>query len=156
VINIHSNPQIIHFIVLLSSNCRRIIRSETMTFNYNKVLIIGATSGIGKALAARVAENNIPIVITGRREGNLKEFVDQYGSDKVKSKVFDVTKLDQVTIPSHSCSSNFLSSKRPVRLTSTTDPPVRIRNPRREPRHRLHLRKLRDPASIRLFQTGNC
>ncbi|PQE19059.1 short-chain dehydrogenase oxidoreductase protein [Rutstroemia sp. NJR-2017a BBW] len=67
-----------------------------MTFNYNKVLIIGATSGIGKALAARVVENNIPIVITGRREENLKEFVDQYGSDKFKSKVFDVTKLDQI------------------------------------------------------------
>ncbi|KAL4749397.1 hypothetical protein BDW72DRAFT_204760 [Aspergillus terricola var. indicus] len=59
-------------------------------------LIIGATSGIGRALAARLVENGIPVVISGRREENLQEFVRQHGSDKVKSKVVDVTKLDQI------------------------------------------------------------
>ncbi|KAL4924586.1 uncharacterized protein BDV17DRAFT_300890 [Aspergillus undulatus] len=60
------------------------------------ILIIGATSGIGKAIACRVVAANIPLVISGRREENLQEFVRGYGSDKVKSKVFDVTNLDQI------------------------------------------------------------
>ncbi|KAL4738897.1 hypothetical protein BDV11DRAFT_170517 [Aspergillus similis] len=67
-----------------------------MSFNYNKVLIIGATSGIGKALATKCVENNIPLVISGRREEHLQKFVRQHGSDKVKSKVVDVTELDQI------------------------------------------------------------
>ncbi|KAL4940482.1 hypothetical protein BDV06DRAFT_224055 [Aspergillus oleicola] len=67
-----------------------------MPFNYNKVLIIGATSGIGKALASRIVEANIPLLISGRREENLQDFVREHGSDKVKSKVFDVTKIDQI------------------------------------------------------------
>ncbi|RDW72676.1 putative short-chain dehydrogenase/oxidoreductase [Aspergillus mulundensis] len=68
-----------------------------MPFNYNKVLIIGATSGIGRAFATKLVENNIPVVISGRREENLQEFIRQHGSDKVTAKVFDVTKLE--TIP---------------------------------------------------------
>jgi short-subunit dehydrogenase len=36
-----------------------------MGFNYQKVLIIGATSGIDRALAAKLDENNIFIVISG-------------------------------------------------------------------------------------------
>ncbi|KAL4962422.1 putative short-chain dehydrogenase/oxidoreductase [Aspergillus stella-maris] len=70
-----------------------------MPFSYNKVLIIGATSGIGRALATKVVKANTPLVISGRREENLQEFLREHGSDKVKSKVFDVTKVDQVAIP---------------------------------------------------------
>ncbi|KAL4900077.1 hypothetical protein BDW74DRAFT_188653 [Aspergillus multicolor] len=61
------------------------------------ILVIGATSGIGRAFATKLVENKIPVVISGRREENLQEFIRQHGSDKVTSKVFDVTKLD--TIP---------------------------------------------------------
>ncbi|KAL4805773.1 hypothetical protein BDV18DRAFT_152488 [Aspergillus unguis] len=60
------------------------------------ILIIGATSGIGKALAIKCVENKIPLVIAGRREEYLQEFVRQHGSDKVTSKVIDVTKLDKI------------------------------------------------------------
>ncbi|KAL4971248.1 hypothetical protein BDW66DRAFT_155848 [Aspergillus desertorum] len=67
-----------------------------MSFNYAKVLIIGATSGIGRGLAKKLVENDIPVVISGRREENLQEFVREHGSDKVKSKVVDVTKLDKI------------------------------------------------------------
>ncbi|KAL4913079.1 hypothetical protein BDW62DRAFT_220886 [Aspergillus aurantiobrunneus] len=70
--------------------------ASIMPFYYNKVLIIGATSGIGKALATKFVENNIPLVISGRREENLREFVSRHGSDKVQGKVFDVTKLDRI------------------------------------------------------------
>ncbi|PYI01104.1 short-chain dehydrogenase/oxidoreductase [Aspergillus sclerotiicarbonarius CBS 121057] len=67
-----------------------------MPFNYSQVLIIGATSGIGRALATTLVQNNIPIVITGRREANLNEFAAQYGPDRVKTKVFDVTNLEKI------------------------------------------------------------
>ncbi|GKZ36256.1 hypothetical protein AbraIFM66950_007253 [Aspergillus brasiliensis] len=67
-----------------------------MSFPYKKVLIIGATSGIGKALAVKLVENGTQIIIAGRRKENLDEFVQQYGRDKVTSKVLDVMQLDQI------------------------------------------------------------
>ncbi|PYI09218.1 short-chain dehydrogenase/oxidoreductase [Aspergillus sclerotiicarbonarius CBS 121057] len=67
-----------------------------MSFPYKKVLIIGATSGIGKALATRIIENGTQLVIAGRRKENLDAFVQQYGSEKVDSRVLDVTQLDQI------------------------------------------------------------
>jgi NADP-dependent 3-hydroxy acid dehydrogenase YdfG len=70
-----------------------------MPFAYKKVLIIGATSGIGEALAAKLVENETQVIISGRRKDNLDAFVQRHGSDKVKSKVFDIMKLDQVSCP---------------------------------------------------------
>ncbi|KAJ5892107.1 uncharacterized protein N7473_008335 [Penicillium subrubescens] len=67
-----------------------------MPFAYKKVLIIGATSGIGEALAAKLVENETQVIISGRRKDNLDAFVQRHGSDKVKSKVFDIMKLDQI------------------------------------------------------------
>ncbi|EAL86298.1 hypothetical protein KXV22_008667 [Aspergillus fumigatus] len=67
-----------------------------MAFPYKNVLIIGATSGIGKALANKLVQNGIPTIIAGRRQGNLVDFVQQHGTDKVKSKVIDVLQLDKI------------------------------------------------------------
>ncbi|KAJ5360906.1 hypothetical protein N7517_010097 [Penicillium concentricum] len=67
-----------------------------MSFDYNRVLIIGATSDDGKALAERVVVSDIPLVISGRRKENLEEFIRQHGNAEVTSKSFDVTKLDEV------------------------------------------------------------
>ncbi|OJJ88976.1 putative short-chain dehydrogenase/oxidoreductase [Aspergillus glaucus CBS 516.65] len=67
-----------------------------MSFPYKKVLVIGATSGIGKAIAERLVKNDISIVITGRRKENLDDFVAMHGSDKVQTEVFDVLKLDDI------------------------------------------------------------
>ena len=48
----------------------------------NKIaLITGATSGIGKACAEILAENNFNLIITGRRNDRLKEF-----SESIKQK----------------------------------------------------------------------
>ncbi|KAL4997094.1 hypothetical protein BDV10DRAFT_202001 [Aspergillus recurvatus] len=58
---------------------------------FPKILLLCASSSAG-----RLVENGIPVVISGRREENLQEFVRQHGSDKVKSKVVDVTKLDKI------------------------------------------------------------
>ncbi|KAL5336022.1 hypothetical protein BJX70DRAFT_401082 [Aspergillus crustosus] len=51
-----------------------------MAFEYKKVLILGATSGIGKSLATRFVKEN-----------------SKNGRDKVDTIVFDITKLDQIS-----------------------------------------------------------
>ncbi|KAK6534413.1 hypothetical protein TWF281_005738 [Arthrobotrys megalospora] len=62
-------------------------------FNYKKVLIIGATSGIGQALAERFIKEGIQVVVTGRREDRLKTFTDQNGG---AYEVFDITRLEDI------------------------------------------------------------
>lgn len=69
-----------------------------MPFTYKKVLVIGATSGIGKALATKLVENGTQVIVSGRREENLDAFVQQHGSDKVKTKVFDIMQMDQASL----------------------------------------------------------
>lgn len=62
-------------------------------------LITGATSGIGKATAVKFAQNNIDLIITGRRNERLislaKELTDKYNV-KVKTLNFDVRDNEQV------------------------------------------------------------
>ncbi|KAK6361758.1 hypothetical protein TWF730_005473 [Orbilia blumenaviensis] len=62
-------------------------------FNYKKILIIGATSGIGQALAEKFIEQGIQVVVTGRREDRLKTFTEQKGGSY---EVFDLTKLQEI------------------------------------------------------------
>lgn len=68
-----------------------------MSFPYQKVLLIGATSGIGEALATRLVENGTKVVIAGRRQENLDKFVEKYGEDKVTAKTLDVMNIGQVS-----------------------------------------------------------
>lgn len=62
-------------------------------------LITGATSGIGKATAGKFAQNNIDLIITGRRNERLvsfaKELIEKYNI-KVKALNFDVRDNEQV------------------------------------------------------------
>lgn len=67
-----------------------------MSLKYNKVLVIGATSGIGWALAERIVQDGKQAVIVGRRQDRLDEFQKKHGSDKVDGVVFDITKLDEI------------------------------------------------------------
>ncbi|RAL10255.1 putative short-chain dehydrogenase/oxidoreductase, partial [Aspergillus homomorphus CBS 101889] len=67
-----------------------------MSFPFKKVLIIGATSGIGKALATKLVQNGTPVIVAGRRKKNLDAFVAQHGSDNVHAAVFDVMQLDKI------------------------------------------------------------
>jgi NADPH:quinone reductase-like Zn-dependent oxidoreductase len=69
----------------------------SMSFPYQKVLLIGATSGIGEALATRLVENGTKVVISGRRKENLDKFVDKHGEDKVAAKPLDVMNIGQVS-----------------------------------------------------------
>lgn len=67
-----------------------------MVFSYKKVLIIGATSGIGKTLADKVITNGSKLIVAGRRKENLDAIVQLHGGDKVSAKAFDVMQLEQV------------------------------------------------------------
>ncbi|KAF2773799.1 NAD(P)-binding protein [Teratosphaeria nubilosa] len=70
-----------------------------MPFEYKKVLMLGATSGIGRALAAKMVENGVSVIAVGRRKENLDEFAQQYGNTgkgSVDTAVFDVTKLQEI------------------------------------------------------------
>ena len=67
-----------------------------MPFQYKKILVIGATSGIGKALAARFVKEGSKVVVSGRRQERLDEFVREHGSDKASSEPLDITKLNQI------------------------------------------------------------
>ena len=67
-----------------------------MQFQYKHVLVIGATSGIGRALAAKFVETGTSVVVVGRRKEKLDEFAKHYGSSgsaKVDVAVFDITDL---------------------------------------------------------------
>ncbi|KAI1076962.1 NAD(P)-binding protein [Whalleya microplaca] len=69
-----------------------------MTFPYKCVLIIGATSGIGLALAERMIENGIFVIAVGRRKERLDEFVAKHGSEKAAASQFDITSLGGIPV----------------------------------------------------------
>jgi len=67
-----------------------------MPFQYKKVLLLGATSGIGWALAAKFVENSVSVIVVGRRQEKLDEFKKQHGNSgnaTVDTAVFDITKV---------------------------------------------------------------
>jgi short-subunit dehydrogenase involved in D-alanine esterification of teichoic acids len=65
-----------------------------MPFPYKNVLVIGATSGIGWALAERLLENGSKVIVTGRREERLKEFITKNSSSSYFT--VDITKLSSL------------------------------------------------------------
>ncbi|RAR08965.1 NAD(P)-binding protein [Stemphylium lycopersici] len=67
-----------------------------MSLKYNKVLVLGATSGIGWALAEKIVQDGKHAIIVGRRQEKLDEFQKAHGSEKVTSYVFDITKLNEI------------------------------------------------------------
>ncbi|ORY68963.1 uncharacterized protein BCR38DRAFT_424876 [Pseudomassariella vexata] len=70
--------------------------SLEMSFPYKSVLVIGATAGIGLALAERMIENGIFVIGVGRRQSRLDEFISKHGSDKAAGSQFDITNLDGI------------------------------------------------------------
>ena len=68
-----------------------------MPFQYKKVLVLGATSGIGQALAERLIADSSKVIASGRRLERLQEFVQKHGSDKASSIAFDTTELDKIS-----------------------------------------------------------
>ncbi len=101
-----------------------------MSFQYKKVLVLGATSGIGEALAAKFVQEGAKVIVTGRRKENLDAFVQQHG-EQATAVQFDITQLDQ--IPSFAQESvlpracRFCDSKGIDRLTHPEASPRTIR-----------------------------
>ncbi|KAI1387518.1 putative NADP(+)-dependent dehydrogenase [Hypoxylon trugodes] len=67
-----------------------------MSLPYKNVLLIGATAGIGLALAERLIENGIFVIGVGRRKERLDAFVAKHGPEKAAASQFDITKVDQI------------------------------------------------------------
>jgi len=67
-----------------------------MAFQYKNILVIGATSGIGEALATKFVENGSKVIVVGRRQEKLDAFVEKHGKDKATPIQFDVTNLDGI------------------------------------------------------------
>ena len=68
-----------------------------MGFQYEKVLVIGATSGIGRALAERFTNEGSYVIAVGRRKDKLAELVHEHGHDKVCAVPFDITKMTSIS-----------------------------------------------------------
>lgn len=80
----------------VEQHLKNIFEHCKMSLKYNKVLIIGATSGIGLAYAEKVIQDGKKAVIVGRRTENLDKFVSVHGSDKAFPFVFDITVLSAI------------------------------------------------------------
>ena len=62
-----------------------------MPFQYKNTLVIGATSGIGAAMADRLIQEGSKVIAVGRRQDRLDDFVDKHGSEKASAVKFDIT-----------------------------------------------------------------
>jgi short-subunit dehydrogenase involved in D-alanine esterification of teichoic acids len=68
-----------------------------MPFKYKKVLLVGATSGIGWALAERIlSAESTKVIIVGRRAERLNELAEKYGKENAIPNVFDITQLSDI------------------------------------------------------------
>jgi len=61
------------------------------------MLITGATSGIGKAVALRAANEGLNLILTGRREELLSGLIEEIGKDKAIAISADATELDEIS-----------------------------------------------------------
>ncbi len=55
------------------------------------VIVIGATSGIGRAVVERLANDGVRVGIAGRREERLIELQQRFGKELISYRVMDVT-----------------------------------------------------------------
>ena len=55
------------------------------------VIVVGATSGIGRAVVEKLAKEGVRIGIAGRREDRLAELQQRFGAELISYRVMDVT-----------------------------------------------------------------
>lgn len=66
-----------------------------MKFPYKHVLLVGATSGIGRAMADRLIQAGIKVTAVGRRKQRLDEFVERHGKEKASTMIYDVSDIEK-------------------------------------------------------------
>lgn len=73
------------------------------------VLVTGATSGFGRAIARKFAAENYKVIITGRRADRLNELASELISEgaEVKTLAFDVRNFDETQNALHSLPSEW-------------------------------------------------
>ena len=64
--------------------------------------MVGATSGIGEALAHKMASSNIHVIAVGRRQSRLDAFTAQHGASASSSYAFDISAGGGAGIPAWS------------------------------------------------------
>ena len=62
-----------------------------MAFQYKRVLLVGATSGIGAAMADKLILEGAKVIAVGRRQERLDEFVKKHGAEKAAGVRYDIT-----------------------------------------------------------------
>jgi NADP-dependent 3-hydroxy acid dehydrogenase YdfG len=67
-----------------------------MAFPYKHVLLVGATSGIGRAMADRLVKSGIKVTAIGRRQERLEDFVATHGADKASGMQFDIADINEI------------------------------------------------------------
>jgi uncharacterized protein len=72
-------------------------------------LVTGATSGIGRAYAERLAADGYDLVIVGRREERLAQFADAHPEVKVRVMVADLSTSDGIDRVAHICATEPLA-----------------------------------------------
>ncbi|KFH41592.1 putative oxidoreductase-like protein [Hapsidospora chrysogenum ATCC 11550] len=63
---------------------------------YQKALILGATSGIGEALAAKLIAEGTNVIAVGRRQDRLDHLVATHGPERATAVRFDVARLPDI------------------------------------------------------------
>lgn len=66
------------------------------SFPYKKVLLIGATSGIGLELAEQLVLKGVYVISVGRRQNRLDSFISAHGSSKAAGFAFDIAEIDKI------------------------------------------------------------
>ena len=62
-----------------------------MAFQYKRILLVGATSGIGAAMADKLILEGAKVIAVGRRQERLDAFVQKHGPEKASGIKYDVT-----------------------------------------------------------------
>ncbi|KAH6634034.1 hypothetical protein B0J18DRAFT_461233 [Chaetomium sp. MPI-SDFR-AT-0129] len=61
-----------------------------MAFNYKRVLLVGATAGIGAAMADKLILEGAKVIAVGRRQERLDAFVAKHGAEKASGVRYDI------------------------------------------------------------------
>lgn len=69
-----------------------------MKHTLRSVIVIGATSGIGRAVVEKLANEGVRVGIAGRREEKLKELQQRFGDERISYRVMDVTQASATEV----------------------------------------------------------